>query len=363
MGIKVLKVLFYVIFVLLGILLGYQLALYLSNLESIKLIERAQLWNKIALMLIGALIGLWIAPVVANWFLKLVDRITLILQKLSIQELLSGIIGLILGLIIAGLFNHLLIEQLMEPLSAISIIRQFVKPFTMILVTIFFIYLGILLSLRHHLFGPSPLLQRINNRKSQTVNVKLLDTSAIIDGRIADICLTGFIEGTLIVPKFVLEELQYIADSPDALRRNRGRRGLDILNKMRKDEMKIQIHEKDPEGTDVDSKLIKLAKELNGTIITNDYNLYKVAELHEVNILNINELANALKPVVLPGEELQVQIIREGKETGQGVSYLDDGTMIVIEGGRRYIGENIRVEVTSVLQTVAGKMIFAKPKM
>ncbi|MGB3985463.1 MAG: PIN domain-containing protein, partial [Limnochordia bacterium] len=189
-------------------------------------------------------------------------------------------------------------------------------------------------------------------------------TSVIIDGRISDITKTGFIEGTLIVPSFVLDELQHIADSSDVLKRNRGRRGLDILNKIQKEPyVQVQIMDRDFEDiAEVDSKLVKLAKELGAKVITNDFNLNKVCELHGVPVLNINELANAVKPVVLPGEELRVHVIKDGKEQGQGVAYLDDGTMIVVDGGRRYIGETIGVMVTSVLQTAAGRMIFAKPK-
>lgn len=194
---------------------------------------------------------------------------------------------------------------------------------------------------------------------------KILDTSVIIDGRIADICKTGFIEGTLVIPEFVLEELQHIADSSDLLKRNRGRRGLDILNKIQKElDVKVLIYEEAMEEVgEVDSKLVKLAKAMRGKVVTNDFNLNKVCELQGVSVLNINDLANAVKPVVLPGEEIVVQVIKDGKEHGQGVAYLDDGTMIVVEGGRDYIGTTMEVLVTSVLQTSAGRMIFAKPKL
>ncbi|GIO69524.1 MAG TPA: PIN/TRAM domain-containing protein [Paenibacillus cookii] len=194
---------------------------------------------------------------------------------------------------------------------------------------------------------------------------KILDTSVIIDGRIADICKTGFIEGTIVIPEFVLEELQHIADSSDLLKRNRGRRGLDILNKIQKElDVRVLIYEGDfEEISEVDSKLVKLAKVLQGKVVTNDFNLNKVCELQGVSVLNINDLANAVKPVVLPGEEIMVQVIKDGKEHGQGVAYLDDGTMIVVEGGRDYIGSMMEVLVTSVLQTSAGRMIFAKPKL
>lgn len=192
-----------------------------------------------------------------------------------------------------------------------------------------------------------------------------MDTSVIIDGRIADICQTGFLEGPLVIPRFVLEELQHIADSSDVLKRNRGRRGLDILNRIQKEmDMKVEIHEADfNDVQEVDSKLVKLAKQLQGIVVTNDFNLNKVCELQNVRVLNINDLANAVKPVVLPGEELNVHVIKDGKEHNQGVAYLDDGTMIVVEDGKEYIGKRVDVLVTSVLQTSAGRMIFAKLKL
>ena len=193
----------------------------------------------------------------------------------------------------------------------------------------------------------------------------IVDTSTIIDGRIADISQTGFLQGTLIIPSFVLDELRHIADSPEALRRNRGRRGLEMLNKLQKDaQVPVQVSDMDFEDTiEVDVKLVQLAKLLRAPIITNDYNLNRVAELQGVRALNINELANAVKSVVLPGEEMHVRVIQEGKEIGQGVGFLDDGTMVVIENGRRYLGQQITVAVTRVLQTVAGRMIFAQPRV
>ena len=192
---------------------------------------------------------------------------------------------------------------------------------------------------------------------------KLLDTSVIIDGRVADVVKAGFLEGPLVVPRSVLNELQRIADSSDTLRRNRGRRGLDILHRLQQELQAVQIMDdpKDP-GLDVDSLLITMAKQLHGWIVTNDFNLNKVAELQGIKVLNINELAQSLRPIVLPGEELVVQVVKDGKEAGQGIGYLDDGTMVVVEGGKKYIGEKSDVVVTSVLQTVAGRMIFGRPK-
>ncbi len=192
---------------------------------------------------------------------------------------------------------------------------------------------------------------------------KVLDTSVIIDGRIFDICKAGFLEGELVIPAFVLDELRHIADSADALRRNRGRRGLDILQKIREElDCPVRVDDWNEDGAEVDVKLLRLAKRLNGAVMTNDYNLNKVAGVAKVPVLNINELAGALRPVVLPGEEMTVHILREGKEPGQGVAYLDDGTMVVVENGRRRVGETLDVEVTTVLQTSAGRMIFTRVK-
>lgn len=202
------------------------------------------------------------------------------------------------------------------------------------------------------------------SQKSGKTIPKVLDTSVIIDGRIFDICETGFVEGPLVIPNFVLDELRHISDSSDSLKRTRGRRGLDILNKIQKElEIETEIWEGDfPKIAEVDAKLLKLAQTLNGKVVTNDYNLNKVAEVQGVPVLNINELSNAIKPVVIPGEEMTVEVVKDGKEASQGVAYLDDGTMIVVEGGRKYMTKTIGVIVTSVLQTAAGRMIFARPK-
>jgi uncharacterized protein YacL len=273
-------------------------------------------------------------------------------------DLLSGIVGLVIGLLISVL--------LFPSLDKIDGTHSFLA----LTVTIVLGFSGFRLG-----YGKKDEIASwlSKSRSSQDANQgarhfeehKILDTSVIIDGRIADICKTGFIEGTLVIPEFVLEELQHIADSSDLLKRNRGRRGLDILNKIQKElDVKVLIYEGDfEEISEVDSKLVRLAKVLQGKVITNDFNLNKVCELQGVSVLNINDLANAVKPVVLPGEEILVQVIKDGKEHGQGVAYLDDGTMIVVEGGREFIGTTLEVMVTSVLQTSAGRMIFAKPKL
>jgi uncharacterized protein YacL len=224
--------------------------------------------------------------------------------------------------------------------------------------------LGIVLGIR---WGKLPGLGFISSgrgEETQATNNKILDTSTIIDGRIADLCETGFLDGTFIIPHFILQELQHIADSSDSMKRARGRRGLDILHRIQKmSEIDVQLVENDfPHIREVDAKLVALGKEILGKIVTNDLNLNKVAELQGVRVLNINSLCNALKPVVLPGETMRVFVLKEGKEAGQGVAYLDDGTMIVVDDARRYIGRNVDVVVTSVLQTTAGRMIFTRLK-
>ncbi len=237
---------------------------------------------------------------------------------------------------------------------------------TSIFIRIFFLlimpYIGFLVGTRKFEWLEPPYLLQFFKEKSPSSDYKVLDTSAIIDGRIADICDTAFIGGTLLIPQFVLKELQLVADSPDGIKRQRGRRGLEVLDHLQKSsQVSTMISEIDfPEVKDVDSKLIELAKHLNSKIITNDFNLNKVAQLQGIPVLNINELANALKPVVLPGEALKVFILKEGKEKDQGVAYLDDGTMVVVDNSRKMIGQNIEITVTSVLQTTVGKMIFGR---
>lgn len=223
-------------------------------------------------------------------------------------------------------------------------------------------YIGFLVGLRRpEWLSPSHLFRFIKE-KSVGRSFKILDTSVIIDGRISDICDTACLEGTLIIPQFVLKELQTVADSPDGVKRQRGRRGLDVLDHLqRSSQVQVIISEVDfPDIQDVDSKLLELAKQMDAKVVTNDFNLNKVAQLHGIPVLNINELANALKPVVLPGETIQVFIMKEGKEKDQGVAYLDDGTMVVVDNSRKMIGQNVEVTVTSVLQTTVGKMIFAR---
>lgn len=308
---------------------------------------------------VSGFIGVILAPGIVRKIVQLTSWLEQKLFRMPISEIVGGAIGLIIGLIIATLLG-----------VAIDWIPWvWVGGVLKVAVTVLLGYLGVSVGTKRkeELLSFLPRFGKDKPTKSEAKQFqphKILDTSVIIDGRIADICKSGFVEGTLIIPGFILEELRHIADSSDLLKRNRGRRGLDILNKIRKElDVMVQITDQDFEDiSEVDSKLVKLAQVLNGKIITNDYNLNKVAQLQGVKVLNINELANAVKPVVLPGEEMTVQVIKDGKEAGQGVAYLDDGTMIVVDSGRKFIGQTIGVIVTSVLQTAAGRMIFAKPK-
>lgn len=306
--------------------------------------------------LAGVAFGLLIGWVAGLYCMELLARGLHRLEQLPISELVSGGIGLMSGLVIAALCFPVL--------SSFGGIGMFIA----MLLTVTLGSMGYRLGTRNKNVWMEWVQYRNRVEEepvSATEDHKILDTSVIIDGRIADICKTGFVEGTLVIPEFVLEELQHIADSSDLLKRNRGRRGLDILNRIQKElDVKVLIYEGDFEDiSEVDSKLVKLAKVLQGKVVTNDFNLNKVCELQGVPVLNINDLANSVKPVVLPGEVIPVQVIKDGKEYGQGVAYLDDGTMIVVEDGREHIGETIEVLVTSVLQTSAGRMIFAKPKL
>lgn len=295
---------------------------------------------------LGALIGFAVgcAALVFEYFIR----------KLTSGIILGGLIGLSLGLLFAWLF--------FIPLEAI--VPPSLRQVFYFILSGFLGWGGLLIGLKKGQSLTVPGLFRIFRGEAQGEYLKILDTSVIIDGRIADVADLGFLEGSFIVPQFILQELQHIADSPDSLKRQRGRRGLDVLHRMQKmTHLDIRIVEEDfPKIREVDSKLVALAKTLNAKIITNDFNLNKVAELQGIPVLNINELANVLKPVVLPGEAMNVFIIKEGKEANQGVAYLDDGTMVVVDNGRRLIGKNAEVTVTSVLQTTAGRMIFTKTK-
>lgn len=327
-------------------------------------------------ILFGAVAGAAVGFLLSPFFIRKIKGFAVFveaqLNKMPTHDVIAGAIGLLIGLIIANLLGY--------AFSKIPVVGEYIP----VVFSIVLGYLGIhiMIKKRQELvsifdFIPKFMKELVKMRETKQAApkavsaaaedklcYKLLDTSVIIDGRIADICETGFLEGTLLIPVFVLEELQHIADSADALKRVRGRRGLDILQKIRQESrMKVKITEEDFEDIpEVDSKLVQLAQQVGGKIITNDFNLNKVAQLRGVEVLNINALSNAVKPVVIPGESMQVAIVKSGKEAGQGVAYLEDGTMIVVENGNRYMGETIEVEVTSALQTAAGRMIFAKPK-
>jgi uncharacterized protein YacL len=278
----------------------------------------------------------------------------LLFRRVALKVIIGGILGFIIGLTSANIIA--------APLKLVPLERSIVN-FLVLLMNAFFGYMGVTIGIREgERFNPSNVKKLFKGGADE--NIKLLDTSVIIDGRIADVCETEFLDGILIVPQFILQELQHIADSSDSMKRARGRRGLDILHRIQKmGHMEVRITDDDfPKIREVDSKLIALAKRMGAKVITNDFNLNKVAELQGVTVLNINDLSNAVKPVALPGETMRVFVLKEGKEAGQGVAYLDDGTMIVVENGRRFINKNVEVSVTSVLQTAAGRMIFTKLK-
>ena len=345
-------------------------------------IFRITLANLLCILLgavLGGIIGFFVSPFFIRKLKRFSIWVEVQLNKMPIHDVIAGAVGLAVGLIIANLLGN--------AFSKIPVIGDYIP----VIFSIVLGYLGIHIMIKKRkeiveLFDFLPRFVKEYSKNKEIKNAapaaamagtaatpppvaenklfKLLDTSVIIDGRIADICQSGFIEGTLLIPVFVLEELQHIADSSDLLKRTRGRRGLDILQRIRTEShMQVEIDNRDFDDiTEVDSKLVRLGQIVGGKIITNDYNLNKVSELRGVPVLNINELSNAVKPVVIPGETMRVNVVKEGKESGQGVAYLDDGTMIVIENGRRHINTTIDVEVTSALQTAAGRMIFAKPK-
>ena len=330
-------------------------------------------------ILLGAVLGGLIGFLASPYFIRCLKRFSAWVEqqlgKMPIHDVIAGAIGLAIGLIIANLLGY--------SFAKIPVVGDYIP----VIFSIVFGYLGITITIkkRQELTGLFDFVPRFMKEFAKMKEMrtgasqapagaaavapkedkvyKLLDTSVIIDGRIADICDTGFIEGTLLIPVFVLEELQHIADSSDVLKRTRGRRGLDILQRIRQTtKVKVEITNVDFDDiAEVDSKLVRLGQQVGGKIITNDYNLNKVAQLRGVEVLNINELSNAVKPVVIPGETMHVTIVKAGKEPGQGVAYLDDGTMIVVENGYHHMNESITVEVTSALQTAAGRMIFAKP--
>jgi len=321
---------------------------------------KSQVLRRVAVVLVATLAGWFMADegarfaAAAGWFCVGLGVAVAewVVDKLSTHALAKGSLGFFFGLVVAYF--------LMWTLERFDFASW---TGTRLLTAVLLGYLGVIVGMR----WPGGVQGRVLAEPAALDGTgtvpKLLDTSVIIDGRIADVCDTGFLEGIFYTPRFVLQELQRIADSSDPLKRNRGRRGLDILNRMQKSQVRVEVLELDaPETKEVDEKLLVIAKQRGAKIITNDFNLNKVAEIHGVPVLNVNDLANALKPAVLPGELLTIRVIKEGKESGQGVGYLDDGTMVVVDNGKVYMGQKIDVVVTSVLQTAAGRMIFAKKR-
>ena len=278
------------------------------------------------------------------------------IRRASLKTLIGAAVGSIMGIVGAYLIGSLISSQ-----ESMAVAPE-TKTFLTLALTFFMAYVGLMVGAAKGDYLDLSALGGIFSDKAARRDLKILDTSVIIDGRIADVAETGFLTGSLIIPQFILRELQQVADSPDSSKRQRGRRGLDMLNRLQNNSaLDIQIIETDfPAIREVDLKLIELGKQLDAVIVTNDFNLNKVAQLRGVSVLNINELANALKPVVLPGEAMRVFILKEGKEYNQGVAYLDDGTMVVVDNARKLIGKNADIAVTSVLQTTAGKMIFGR---
>jgi uncharacterized protein YacL len=329
---------------------GVWFGIYLSELSGESPEFQATIFG-----LVGVLIGLILTPYIT---IRPLNAIRKKLTQISAKSLFAGIIGLVVSLVVSGLLAF--------PLSMLP------APFSQILpiaLAVVFCYLGIVIfvSRQNDIFQVWGALANRSgdvgeggdNVYSRTI---LMDTSVIIDGRVADVARTGFLPGELLIPRFVLNELQYIADSGDSLRRQRGRRGLEVLSQLQKDSsIRVRISDIDVEGSKaVDDKLVILARQMRSPVLTNDFNLNRVAELQGVNILNINELANAVKAVYLPGENLEVRVIQEGREPGQGIGYLDDGTMVVVQDGNEHIGMELETVVTKVLQTSAGRMIFSK---
>jgi len=354
----ILRLIGMIAFSVIGVMWGYSLGDAAAGQGQSYTFTREQYAFTIGL--VGALVGLILTPFITTRPVRALRRW---LGSVSSQTLFASLTGLVVGLLIAALMAFPF-SMLPQPFGQIM-------PFVGV---IFFGYLGVaVFAMRQNdLYNVIAALNRGggtpaagegasgNLADSRTI---LLDTSVIIDGRIADIARTGFLPGSLLIPRFVLNELQYIADSPDSLRRQRGRRGMEVLTQLQRDlVVPVRISDVDVDGVrEVDEKLIILARQLRCPILTNDYNLNRIAELQGVVILNVNELANAVKSVLLPGETLGVRVMQEGKESGQGVGYMDDGTMVVVENGKDYMGREIPVVVTKVLQTAAGRMIFARP--
>lgn len=345
-----LRLLFALVFGITGFLLGREAYIHLFSLHVAS--EVLQTALTIATPVAGAILGVLLAPLAQSLFEDELNAVERAIERLAPIELAGGAIGLILGLIVAFLIRSILFEFI----STSGRAGSYIAILLYIVISIFAAYLGARVGARMHIL---PLIPSAGGSRGTP---KIIDTSVIVDGRIVEILQSGFLEGPFILPRFVLRELQAVADSADSMKRTRGRRGLEVLNRLQELGV-LEVSERDYDDVrGADAKLVRVAQELRGKLLTNDYNLNRVAHVEGVNVLNINELADAVRPVVLPGEELRVQIVREGKESHQGVGYLDDGTMIVVEHGRRLVGAAAEVVVTSVLQTASGRMIFARPK-
>ncbi|MBV8423953.1 MAG: hypothetical protein JO349_02085 [Candidatus Eremiobacteraeota bacterium] len=346
-----LRILFAIAFATAGFLLGREL--YDRTLSLHIASGRLQLALLIVSPVIGALAGVLLTPYAQVFFESALTATERSIERRAPSEIAGGVVGLIAGLIIAFLIKSILFDYI----RFVGQAGVYVAAVLYLIISVFAAYLGARVGAKQRV----ALVESAGGQPPQ-VTAKIIDTSVIVDGRIAEIVESGFLDPPFVVPRFVLHEIQLIADSTDSIKRSRGRRALDVLSKLQ-EVVPIEISEIDyPDVVGVDAKLVRMAREIGGRLVTNDYNLNRVAQVEGVAVLNINELANAVKPIVLPGEEMHVAILREGKEAQQGVGYLDDGTMIVVENGRRLIGESTDVVVTSVLQTVAGRMIFAKAK-
>lgn len=354
---KIVGIMFSFVFIIFGGLCGYSIALYTEGFYN-SLSDMGRLTNFLSFILLGILLGLTLAPVCTRLALKAVDSFAVSLQRLSVQEVLMGSAGLLFGLIIA-FFVNLALRQI--DFSSIPAVGTYVGPFLIVVSTIFLALFGALFGSRIvfiHSFAE--LLQSGAGQRNWGDQRYVIDTSVIIDGRLPEIVDTGFISGTLVLSRFVLDEVQAKADSPRESDRLRGKRALDLLDHLR-GKMSVQVEQRPLlEMKTVDAKLVKLAQDLNCPLLTNDVNLQKVASLQNVKVLNINALAKAVKPVFLPGDTLELQVMRPGKESGQGVGFLDDGTMVVVDNARKKVGKRIHCVVTSLVQTASGRMVFAR---
>lgn len=354
---KFVRGLFYVIFATFGGLSGYSATQYSERFFADGALPADMMVaNMVAMILLGIFVGVTVAPGVSWLVIKLIDTLASTLQSLPVQEVLLGAIGLLFGLIVA-FFVNLALQTI--SFAVIPVIGVYLGPLTVVISTVFLGTLGAYCGSRVVFIHSVKQMLMTGGLSGGNKRIILLDTSVAIDGRITEIRECGFLDGILVVPRFVLDELQTLADSDDAIKRNRGRRGLDLLSAMRKSH-DIEVSDKSYEERGVDAKLVRMAIDMHGDICTTDFNLTKVAAVQGVTVLNINQLSNALKPVVIAGESLRLKVIKDGKESGQGVGYLDDGTMVVIEDGRHHVGKTVEVEITSVVQTAAGRMFFSR---